>query len=306
MISFIVIGRNEENNLSRCLNSIFDAISLIGILDYEIIYVDSKSTDRSIDIAKEFDDVKIVSITGDCSAAIGRNVGGEVSKGEILFFIDADMEISKEFLASIIDRRGSMSYDFVSGQIIDIIDGNHTERFSNQFLGGIFLIRRKAWESVNGMRTKFKTGEDIDLGLRLYKKGYPLVRKPDVITNHYTIPYFDKRRIWKTVLDKSSFCSKSVLYRSHILNKQMYQKLWMADKTFVVLLLIIAFVLILPTYCWISLSIYLFVIIIRSLRQQNYFSILKFIGYFITSDVLTSIYLFTYFPKNKIESFKEI
>lgn len=79
------------------------------------------------------------------------------------------MEINKEFLPNIIDRNGNISYDFVSGQIIDIIDGKHLKRFSNQFLGGIFLIRRKVWESVNGMRTKFKTGEEIDLELRLYK-----------------------------------------------------------------------------------------------------------------------------------------
>lgn len=306
MISFIVIGRNEKNNLRRCLNSILDAATFIGILNYEIIYVDSKSTDKSIDIAKEFEDVKIVSILGDCSAAIGRNVGGKVSKGEILFFIDADMEIIKDFLANIIDRSGSMSYDFVSGQITDIIDGKNTERFSNQFLGGIFLMRRNVWEMVYGMRTKYKVGEDIDLGLRLYKKGYLLVRKPEVIANHYTISYLDKRRIWKNVLDKSSFCSRSVLYRSHILNKQMYQKLWMVDKTFVVLLLIIACGLILPTYYWIPISIYVSLIIIRSLRQQNYISVLEYIVYFITSDVLTSIYLFTYFPKDKVENFKEI
>ena len=90
MISFTVIGRNEEKNLRRCFNSIYNTILYNQIKDQKVIYVDSKSTDRSIDIAKEFRSITIYCITGYCNAAIDRNIGAKESKGNIFFFIDGD------------------------------------------------------------------------------------------------------------------------------------------------------------------------------------------------------------------------
>lgn len=45
-VSLCLIVRNEESNLARCLNSVHD-------LFHEIIVVDTGSTDRTCEIAKE-------------------------------------------------------------------------------------------------------------------------------------------------------------------------------------------------------------------------------------------------------------
>lgn len=308
MISFIVIGHNEEKNLKRCFESIFSTLEYNKIKDYEIVYVDSKSTDQSINIAHRFKEIKVFQITGNCNAAIGRNIGANESKGNILFFIDGDMEINKKFLKLVLDKNFNLKYDFVTGEVVDVIDGiTHKLRTTNKFLpGGIFLINKQLWLLAQGMKTKFKTGEDLDLGLRISKLGYTMVLKEEVITNHYTKPYLDKSKIWKMVWDKSFFYSRCVLYRDHIFNKQMYHELWLTDKTFILLLFNIACSLIIPQYIVLFISVYLLAVIARSIKQKNFISILKLVWFYIVFDLLNLFFLFTFFPKNKKNNYIEI
>lgn len=301
MISFIIIGHNEEKNLKRCFNSIYNTVVFNHLQKFEIIYVDSKSVDRSIEIAKEFEDIKIFSITGRCNAAIARNIGARESSGDILFFIDGDMEIKKKFLSEVLDQEKELKYDFVSGLWVNVVESSERMQIPSGGIlpGGIFLIRKELWESVNGMRTKYQAGEDGDLGLRLFKKGIPFFRKSEIIAKHYTIPYLDKRRIWKTMFNMSIFYSRCVLYRNHIFNKQMYYTLWNRDKTFILLIFIIIYTIVsFSSLPW-CLLVYLLAVCLRSIKQEKYLSIFGLVLYFIALDVLNLIFLFTFFPKNK-------
>lgn len=98
MISFIVIGKNEAKTLNQCFKSIFKTVEYNNLNEYEINYVGSDSTDTSIEIAMQFKGIRIFKITGVCNAAIGRNIGAKESKGDVLYFIDGDMEIMPNFL----------------------------------------------------------------------------------------------------------------------------------------------------------------------------------------------------------------
>ena len=153
------------------------------------------------------------------------------AKGDIFYFIDADMEICKEFLGEVLDAKKKLKYEVVSGIITDVEDKTiKIQRYvtGKTFLskrrpldGGIFLIKRSIWNLVSGMRTKFINGEDGDLGLRLAKKGVGFIRIGKIITFHNTINYFDKSRIWKMIFNRSVFHCRSVLYRDHLLNKYL-------------------------------------------------------------------------------------
>jgi len=127
MISYIIIGRNEGWKLTKCLKSVFDTIEYNKLRDAEVIYVDSKSTDDSIERAKTFAKVKIFRITGVCNAAIARNIGAKEAKGNILFFIDGDMEIDKNFIKQAIVNN-QLKHDCVTGHLDDYlydINGNY-------------------------------------------------------------------------------------------------------------------------------------------------------------------------------------
>ena len=317
MISFVIIGRNEAKNLERCIDSIHETISFNCLNEYEIIYVDSKSTDKSIEIAGKFKGIKILKITGYCNAAIGRNIGAFEAKGDILYFIDADMKICKEFVAEVLDAEKKLRFDIVSGIIRDVEDNeikaqrynenrNFSSKSSKVLDGGIFLIKKYIWDSVNGMNTKFINGEDGDLGLRLAKKGVHFTRINKTITLHYTINYLNISRIWKMVLNKSVFHCRCVLYRDHLSNKYLYYRIWNNDKTFVLLIFffIISFI-INRKYIWIGILLYLLAVFFRSLKQKRHVSIANFFLYFTIVDLLNIIFLFTFFPKRKkVQYFK--
>jgi len=109
MICFIIIGKNEGHKLVNCINSIKKTIAENKIGDYEIIYVDSKSTDNSIELVGGLDEkLKIFRISGKTNPAIGRNVGAAESDADIYCFIDGDMELVPDFFPQVLDDAGKL------------------------------------------------------------------------------------------------------------------------------------------------------------------------------------------------------
>lgn len=85
-ISVIVITYNEEDNISDCLKS-------LKWTD-EIIVVDSKSKDNTVQIAGEF--TNNVLLADNISYGEKRNLGIENSNGEWILWLDADERITDE------------------------------------------------------------------------------------------------------------------------------------------------------------------------------------------------------------------
>ncbi|WP_273445938.1 glycosyltransferase family A protein, partial [Neolewinella agarilytica] len=66
---------------------------------FEIIYVDSNSTDRSLQIANDYAEVRAVAITSSTfySAALGRHLGLQHARYDNLLFLDGDMTLSPDW-----------------------------------------------------------------------------------------------------------------------------------------------------------------------------------------------------------------
>lgn len=92
-VSVIVPTFNEEKYIEKCLYSIKKQDTA---LDYEIILVDSNSTDGTLKIAKKYAN-KILCIKKK-GIWVGRNKGAEIAKGKVLVFVDADTQIPKNYL----------------------------------------------------------------------------------------------------------------------------------------------------------------------------------------------------------------
>jgi glycosyltransferase involved in cell wall biosynthesis/ADP-heptose:LPS heptosyltransferase/chemotaxis methyl-accepting protein methylase len=92
-LSVCVITKNEEKFLSQCLTSIRSLAS-------QIVVVDTGSTDRTIEIAKQHGaEVYQFEWSDDFSAA--RNAALEHATGDWILFIDADEELSAEGKATL-------------------------------------------------------------------------------------------------------------------------------------------------------------------------------------------------------------
>ncbi|MCX6726057.1 MAG: glycosyltransferase family 2 protein [Candidatus Shapirobacteria bacterium] len=88
MLSVVILAKNEEQNLPKCLESIH---GLAG----EIIIIDDNSTDQTLEIARKYKTkIFIHPLNNDFAAQ--RNFGLEKAEGDWILFVDADERISPE------------------------------------------------------------------------------------------------------------------------------------------------------------------------------------------------------------------
>lgn len=93
-ISAIIIARNEDARIAGCIGSVSWAD--------EVIVVDNGSTDKTIEIAKTLN-AKIIVHPGMNFSTL-RDDGAKASKGQWLFYIDADELVTKELQKEIEER----------------------------------------------------------------------------------------------------------------------------------------------------------------------------------------------------------
>ena len=312
MISFIIIGRNEGWKLSKCIQSIIDLIEYNTIDKFEIIYVDSGSTDNSIEKAKEFEVVRIFKLTGNFNAAIARNVGSKEAKGDVYFFIDGDMEIKPNFLKAVYTVDSGLIDNFVSGHWINYFYDHSDKLIKRENLdrpvkdiiekvtGGLFLIKKETWDMVGGMNNKFKKSQDIDLGLRLAKRGIYLLRKKEFAAIHHTISYLNPKRMWQDFFNWNHLYGRSFLYRTHLFNRHVFERVFMHDYS-AILLIISLISIVFSKVVWLSAFLLYFTVIL--LRGK--FNLRKLVFYFLR-DLSVLVGFFIFFPKEPQFSYEKI
>ncbi len=105
-VSACVTTLNEERNIRRCLRS-------LAWCD-EIIVVDSFSTDRTVEVSREFTDRVY---THEWLGYIGqKNLIRRMANHPWLLFVDADEEVSPELRAEILDELEDHAGDYVGYQ----------------------------------------------------------------------------------------------------------------------------------------------------------------------------------------------
>ncbi|MCA0234353.1 MAG: glycosyltransferase family 2 protein [Bacteroidetes bacterium] len=99
-VSVIIIGKNVSKTLFDCISSVKNAINFDPNINLsEIIYVDSNSSDNSIQIA-QVNNVKIINIISTfTTASLGRFLGIRHAKYNKLLFIDGDMVLEKDWFS---------------------------------------------------------------------------------------------------------------------------------------------------------------------------------------------------------------
>ena len=314
MISFIIIGRNEGWKLTKCIQSVFSTIKKNFLNDYEVIYVDSKSTDDSLKRAQSFKDIKIIKLTGAYNAAIARNIGYKESRGNVLFYIDGDMEILPDFLPYVYNEKEGLKHPFVSGQLMNYNYDEKGNFINNTWqykevttgdkyystTGGIFLVNRELWEKVDGMDNRFRRGQELEMALRLAKRGYKILRKKEIIAYHHTVAYTHHSRMWRTIFSGDISFSNSFLLRKHILFSAVYVKLIKQYYTLVSFLFLLPISLIIQNFLF--LYFYLIVVLIKTIRTKSktFLRFFELYFFYIVRDASFIFYLFV--PMKKIKA----
>lgn len=134
-ISVVLAVYNEEGNLKNCLDAVRD-------IAFEIVIADGGSTDKTVEIAKEFN-AQIIKTKNLLNFHINKNKAIDAAKGEWILQLDADEIVSKE----------------LAQEIMQAVD--------NKDINGYWIPRK------NFFLTRFLTkgGQYPDYTLRLYRKG---------------------------------------------------------------------------------------------------------------------------------------
>jgi len=130
-ISAVVITKNEEEKIERCLKG-------LSFCD-EVVVIDDCSTDKTIELAKKYKaQVFEREMVGDFSQQ--RNFGMEKCSGDWIVFVDADEEVSDELREEIVEKLLKVSED-VSGYNIRRIDSFFGKQIKHGESGNIYLTR---------------------------------------------------------------------------------------------------------------------------------------------------------------------
>lgn len=199
-LSVVVPSKNEEANISSCLDSILKNVS--AFKEIEIILADCDSKDKTIEIARNYP-IKILRLKPNWphSPAAARYIGAIFASGEFIFFIDADMTLEYGFLEKAMDILKKDKYVAGVGGIgKEIYIKNNIMAVGNPnlyrsaailkkatFLGGAGLYRKQAIQETGGFNPYLKAGEENELAQRLRKKGYYLISIPEPMITHYTV-----------------------------------------------------------------------------------------------------------------------
>jgi GT2 family glycosyltransferase len=189
MLSFIVPAYNEEHELPRALATI-RAAAEASRESFEIIVVDDASTDATAEIAKDAGAI-VVPVRYRHIAAV-RNAGARVSRGDILFFVDADTFISP---AHVTGALAALAAGCVGGGapvvpeepvplwgrvFVQIFSALYFT-LSNLGAGAFLFTTRENFQAVGGFDEQFFAGEEVYFTLALKKLGrFKLLREPIV------------------------------------------------------------------------------------------------------------------------------
>lgn len=93
--SIVVPAYNKEKYIRRTINSVLNQ----SYLKFELVIVDDGSTDRTLDIAKTFNDERIKIISEENGGpSFARNTGVKACRYDWVMFLDADDEMMHESL----------------------------------------------------------------------------------------------------------------------------------------------------------------------------------------------------------------
>ena len=129
-VSIIILVYNTEQYLEKCLNSVINQT----LKEIEIICIDDKSTDNSINIIKKFQekDNRIILIESEKNMGMGynRDVGINIAKGEYIGFVDSDDYVDENYFYELYNTSKKYNADLTKTENIETYNKNY-ERKSN-------------------------------------------------------------------------------------------------------------------------------------------------------------------------------
>ncbi len=177
MFSIIIPTLNEEKYLPLLLES----IKKQNFNDYEIIVADNNSTDKTVEIAKNYG----CRISSGGLPGKARNEGAKIARGDLFLFLDADVILPESTLFKFLKEFEEKKLDVASCLVtpkkksfLSFIVYNVVYNLTILLLEKIrpsamnfMMIKKTIHEKIGGFDEKIKFGEDVDYVVRASKFG---------------------------------------------------------------------------------------------------------------------------------------
>lgn len=185
VLSFVVPAYNESRYIAATLESIHAAARAVGE-PYEIVVANDASTDDTARIAQEHG-ARVVD-AGLRQIAATRNAGARASRGEMLFFVDADTHVHEALVAEGVEalRRGAVgggarvSFYAPVPRWVTVFMALFTPLYFGlgRWAAGCFVFcTRSAFEASGGFDESTYAGEEIHFSRALKALGrFTIVR----------------------------------------------------------------------------------------------------------------------------------
>jgi glycosyltransferase involved in cell wall biosynthesis len=182
LLTVVVIGLNEQDRLKECLEAVF-ACSPAGY-DLEVLYVDSGSTDRSVEIASAVAGVEVLHLnTAQRSAARARNLGLRRARGQYVQLVDGDCVVQAGWMdaaLAVLEKTPEISCVF--GQCVEMYPKQsiymrtcglnwYVAPGDYRFCGGNSMWRMSIIAANGYFDEDISFGEEPDLCYRVRQRG---------------------------------------------------------------------------------------------------------------------------------------
>ena len=203
-VSIIIPYYKNYKNLVECVSACLE----LDYPEYEVIVVTN--------VSLKFSDQRVrVVLTDKVGQADKRDVGIANAFGEICAFIDDDASPRRDWIKNAVRYFEDPEIAAVGGPGVTPKNDNLLQRASgaiySSFIGSgplsyryvpkkhryvddypayNLLVRKSILNEVSGFKTKFRSGEDTQLSLKIIKLGKKILYSPDVVVYHHRRPLF--------------------------------------------------------------------------------------------------------------------
>jgi len=231
--SIIIITWNQKKLLKKSLPLIFNQT----FRDFEVIVVDSGSTDNSLDLLSKYR-LKVIQYQGkvgeEFSYSRAFNLGAKKAQGEYVVRLSGDAipqnrqwlaellkPLSDPIVAGVYSRQIYHRKSSIYHKFLCFIDFSRFhclfEKLAcrTMFWGASCALRKKVWQKIP-FNEKFPHTEDVAWALEVAKKGYRTVYAPQSGVNHShdesLKKILTKKRFWEGLWLNAKIYFKGVAF----------------------------------------------------------------------------------------------
>ena len=175
LVSIIILNYNGINDLEKCFESLYN----LNYKNVELILVDNKSQDKSVELIKnKYADVKLYELKKNFGFAEGNNKGMVHANGEYVALLNMDTWVDPNWLTELVKAAqssekigivGSKIYYYYDRKTVNFA-GSSCDKYGNTVQIGAKTVENELFNKQEQKKTFFACGASMLFKRELYNK----------------------------------------------------------------------------------------------------------------------------------------